>query len=176
MSFFKHFILNKCCSDRVLHRNYTEQQLAYANFQELLRGSMLRHCCEKPEPLQWILSDHLLALVTVLTHMNVYEKTDCDDSSQTLQALLQATVGATIMCRQASCQCKVNSLITGYCKAHGSWQAVTWTCMLWKEKQNAGIHFCLQHSSFRLFRWGSKRTLDRLTSLDYRRTGLLLIW
>ena len=24
--------------------------------------------------------------------------------------------------------------LTGYCKAHGSWQAVTWTCTLWTEK------------------------------------------
>ena len=51
-SFFIHFTLNKCCSDDLLHKNYIERKLAQANFRELLRGSMLRHCCEKTEPLQ----------------------------------------------------------------------------------------------------------------------------
>ena len=31
LSFFKHFTLNKCCSGRVLHRNYIERQLACAS-------------------------------------------------------------------------------------------------------------------------------------------------
>ena len=41
------FTLNKCCSGHVLHRNYIERRLTCANFLELLRSSMLRHCCEK---------------------------------------------------------------------------------------------------------------------------------
>ena len=69
------------------------------------------------------------------------------------------------MRRKASFQCRANRFITGYYKAHGSWQAVTWTCMN-RERKMLEYDFCLQNSSFRLCQWGSERTLDGLTWLD----------